>query len=77
MVVLLLDKGADVNALGGKYGSALQAASCLANKAVVYLLLENIQSKHQRIRRRKRQCSDCCVSSWTQSHREAALRPGF
>jgi hypothetical protein len=29
IVTLLLEKGADVNAQGGYYGNALQAASCL------------------------------------------------
>jgi hypothetical protein len=33
-------KGAEVNAQGGKYGNALQAASVGGHKAVVRLLLE-------------------------------------
>jgi hypothetical protein len=37
---LLLENGADVNALGGKYGSALQAASSEGHKPIVRLLLE-------------------------------------
>jgi ankyrin repeat protein len=40
MVQLLLDKGADINAQGGRYGSALQAASFRGHKAVVQQLLD-------------------------------------
>jgi hypothetical protein len=39
MVKLLLDKGVDVNAQGGDYGNALQAASVGGHEAVVKLLL--------------------------------------
>jgi len=39
-VNLLLEKGADVNARGGKYGNALQAALYWGNEAVIKLLLE-------------------------------------
>ncbi|THY04865.1 hypothetical protein D6D03_03431 [Aureobasidium pullulans] len=37
---MLLDKGADVNAVGGKYGSALQAASAEGYDKVVQMLLK-------------------------------------
>jgi hypothetical protein len=37
-VQLLLDKGADVNAQGGKYGNALQAASVGGHTGVMQLL---------------------------------------
>ena len=40
MVQLLLDKGADINAQGGEYGNALQAASFNNNEKVVQLLLD-------------------------------------
>ena len=40
MVRLLLDKGAKVNAQGGCYSNALQAASSKGHKAVVRLLLD-------------------------------------
>jgi ankyrin repeat protein len=40
VVRLLLDKGADVNAQGGEYGNALQAASSEGHEAVVRLLLD-------------------------------------
>ena len=40
MVQLLLEKGADVNAQGGYYGNALQAASYEGNEKVVQLLLK-------------------------------------
>jgi ankyrin repeat protein len=40
-VKLLLENGAEVNAEGGEYGNALQAASYRGNKAIVKLLLEN------------------------------------
>ena len=40
VVALLLEKGADVNAQGGYYGNALQAASLEGREAVVALLLE-------------------------------------
>ncbi|KAK1958640.1 purine and uridine phosphorylase, partial [Colletotrichum sublineola] len=36
----LLDKGADVNAQGGEYGNALQAASLESHKEIVQLLLD-------------------------------------
>ena len=38
---LLLEKGADVNAQGGEYGNALQAASHRGHEKVMQLLLEN------------------------------------
>jgi ankyrin repeat protein len=40
MVNLLLEKGADVNAQGGYYGNALQAASAGGDEAIVKLLFE-------------------------------------
>ncbi|KAF2752639.1 hypothetical protein EJ05DRAFT_430419, partial [Pseudovirgaria hyperparasitica] len=39
IVELLLDSGADVNAQGGRYGNALQAASCRGHEHTVKLLL--------------------------------------
>jgi len=45
---LLLDKGADVNAKGEKYGSALQAASYCGHEVMMRLLLEkgaNVNAK--------------------------------
>jgi ankyrin repeat protein len=39
-VKILLHKGADINAQGGNYGSALQAASYKGHKEVVKILLE-------------------------------------
>jgi len=38
MTKLLLEKGADVNAQGGRYGNILQAASAQGHEAVVKLL---------------------------------------
>ncbi|CAN9423003.1 unnamed protein product [Alternaria alternata] len=40
IVGLLIDKGADVNAQGGRYGNALQAASISGHKEIVVLLLD-------------------------------------
>ncbi|KAJ7249840.1 ankyrin repeat-containing domain protein [Mycena rebaudengoi] len=40
MVELLLKKGVDVNAQGGEYGNALQAASYNGQEAIVQLLIE-------------------------------------
>ncbi|KAM5527809.1 hypothetical protein FOXYSP1_19682 [Fusarium oxysporum f. sp. phaseoli] len=40
VVQLLLDKGADVSAQGGRYGNALQTASFKGNRDVVQLLLD-------------------------------------
>ncbi len=40
MVQLLIEKGADVNAEGGEYGNALQAASEEGNENIVQLLIE-------------------------------------
>jgi ankyrin repeat protein len=37
---MLLEKGADVNAQGGRYGNALQAASSGGHKEVAQMLLE-------------------------------------
>jgi ankyrin repeat protein len=37
---MLLDRGADVNAQGGRYGSALQAASSEGHDKIVQLLLD-------------------------------------
>jgi hypothetical protein len=50
-VRLLLDKGADVNAQGGVFGNALQAASSRGHEVVVRLLLDkgadvNAQGRH-------------------------------
>jgi ankyrin repeat protein len=39
VVRLLLDKGAEVNAQGGRYGNALQAASLGGHGAIVKTLL--------------------------------------
>ncbi|KIN00563.1 hypothetical protein OIDMADRAFT_29653 [Oidiodendron maius Zn] len=39
-ILSLLKKGADVNAQGGKFGNALQAAVARGSKAIVRLLLE-------------------------------------
>jgi hypothetical protein len=36
---MLLDKGAEVNAQGGRYGNALRAASFRGHEAVVRLLV--------------------------------------
>jgi len=40
IVRLLLDKGADVNAQGGEYGNALQAAASNGHEGIVRLLLD-------------------------------------
>jgi ankyrin repeat protein len=37
---MLLDKGAEVNAQGGEYGNALQAASRRGHETVVQMLLD-------------------------------------
>jgi ankyrin repeat protein len=41
IVQLLLNKGADTNTQGGRYGNALQAASLRDHEVIVQLLLEN------------------------------------
>ena len=41
VVELLVEKGADVNAQGGDYGNALQAASYRGHEAIVRLLVDN------------------------------------
>ncbi|KAF5337853.1 hypothetical protein D9758_016158 [Tetrapyrgos nigripes] len=41
MILLMMENGADVNAQGGQYGTALQAASWGGNVDIVKLLLEN------------------------------------
>jgi hypothetical protein len=43
---MLLDKGAEVNAHGGQYGNALQAASAGGHEQVVKMLLN--AGAHQR-----------------------------
>ena len=63
VVRLLLEKGANVNAEGGKYGNALQAASFGGHEAVVRLLLEkgaNVNAEGGQLR----QCSARCVVWW-------------
>ncbi|KAJ7266795.1 ankyrin repeat domain-containing protein [Mycena rebaudengoi] len=40
IVHLLIEKGADVNAQGGGYGNALQAASSSGHESIVHLLIE-------------------------------------
>ena len=40
IVAMLLEKGADINAQGGLYGSALQAASAEGKEEIVAMLLE-------------------------------------
>jgi hypothetical protein len=42
---MLLDKGADVNAQGGFYGNALQAASGGGHEKIVQMLAENRASR--------------------------------
>lgn len=41
MIQLLLHKGADINAISGEFGTALQAAACEGHKAIVQLLIDN------------------------------------
>ncbi|KAH8880198.1 hypothetical protein GQ53DRAFT_615137, partial [Thozetella sp. PMI_491] len=41
LVSLFLEAGADVNAQGGYYGNALQAAAHNGNQAIVHQLLED------------------------------------
>jgi hypothetical protein len=41
MARILIEKGADVNAQGGYYGNALQAASHGGHEQVARLLIEN------------------------------------
>ena len=41
IVKVLLENGAEVNAIGGEYGNALQAASLRGDEVIVELLLEN------------------------------------
>jgi ankyrin repeat protein len=41
IVSLLLKRGADVNARGGRYGYALHTALAKANEKVAWLLIEN------------------------------------
>jgi hypothetical protein len=43
MVQMLVDAGAYVNAQGGEYGNALQAASDGGHETVVQILLDNAQ----------------------------------
>ena len=38
---LLIEKGADVNTLGGEYGSALDAASNEGHEAIEKMLINN------------------------------------
>ena len=37
---MLLDRGADINAQGGPWGNALQAASCFGRDQIVQMLLD-------------------------------------
>ncbi|KAJ7358190.1 hypothetical protein DFH08DRAFT_673480, partial [Mycena albidolilacea] len=40
IVSILFEKGADINAAGGHYGSPLQAAAALGHKEIVGIFLE-------------------------------------
>ncbi|KAF8166473.1 hypothetical protein K438DRAFT_1775148 [Mycena galopus ATCC 62051] len=42
MVSMLLEKGADINAAGGKYGSSLQGAAAGGHTELVGMLLEKV-----------------------------------
>ena len=53
MVQMLLDKGTDVNAQGGEYGNALQAASSRGHDQVVQMLLRIIKQREMSIYFRK------------------------
>ncbi|MCJ1250975.1 hypothetical protein MMC30_008205 [Trapelia coarctata] len=55
VVELLLDKGADINARGGRYGNALQAASVGGREQVAKLLFDRGADR----RRRQRAASVC------------------
>jgi hypothetical protein len=44
---MLLDKGTDVNAQGGRYGNALHAASEGDHEAVVKMLVAWVPSHHE------------------------------
>ncbi|KAF2734985.1 hypothetical protein EJ04DRAFT_224485 [Polyplosphaeria fusca] len=46
VIAVLLENGADVNAQGGYFGNALQAASCKGYEAVVKVLLEKGADPH-------------------------------
>lgn len=39
----MLEKGADADARGGVYGSALETAACEGNEKIVEVLLENME----------------------------------
>jgi ankyrin repeat protein len=41
IVRILIENGADVNIVGGKYGTALQAAAMLGRESIVRLLIDN------------------------------------
>jgi ankyrin repeat protein len=49
LVQMVLEKGADVNAQGGRHGNALQAASVNRREAVVALLLEKGPTSTRRV----------------------------
>ena len=53
MVQMLLDKGTDVNAQGGEYGNALQAASSRGHDQVVQMLLRIIKQREMSMYFRK------------------------
>ncbi|KAF8156309.1 hypothetical protein K438DRAFT_1621655, partial [Mycena galopus ATCC 62051] len=41
IIRIVLETGADVNAVGGEYGSSLQAAAANGHIEIVHILLEN------------------------------------
>jgi hypothetical protein len=81
-LVPLLNKGADINAHGGKYGNALQAASLRGNVAIVQLLLDkgaDINAREAMLCRQHhpvamKQLFDCCWSM-EQTHTTRRLWP--
>jgi Ankyrin repeats (3 copies) len=61
---LLLDKGADINAQGGEYGNALQAASTKGHEVVVRLLLD----KGADVNAQGGLYSNALQAAWAQGH---------
>ena len=63
---ILLDKGADVNAQGGHYGSALQAASAEGHKDIVTLLLDKGADVHTQ----GGHCSNALCAASAEGHKD-------
>lgn len=76
MVSRLLDSGADVNVQGGRYGTALQAASAGGDIDIVRLLLDSgadVNAWGEDMTRHFRRHRRAAMELWLSSYRKGVL----